>query len=99
MQRVVVVGGGIMGNGIAQVVATSGLDVTLVDVADAALEKAKTRIEKSLGRSVKAERLTQEEADATFARMSFVTDIGVASEADHVIETVVEDHDVKREVL
>ena len=39
MQRVVVVGGGIMGNGIAQVVATSGLDVTLVDVADAALER------------------------------------------------------------
>ena len=99
MQRVVVVGGGIMGNGIAQVVATSGLDVTLVDVADSALEKAKARIEKSLGRSVKSSKLTQEEADATFARMSFVTDIGVAAEADHVIETVVEDLEVKREVL
>ena len=99
MQRVVVVGGGIMGNGIAQVVATSGLDVTLVDVSDAALEKAKARIEKSLGRSVKASRLTQEDADSTFARMAFVSDIGVAAEADHVIETVVEDLEVKREVL
>ena len=59
MQRVVVVGGGIMGNGIAQVVATSGLDVTLVDVSEAALEKAQgaDREVARRGRS-RSERLT-----------------------------------------
>jgi 3-hydroxybutyryl-CoA dehydrogenase len=99
MQRVVVVGGGIMGNGIAQVVATAGLDVTLVDISEAALEKARARIEKSLARSVKAERLSQADADATLARLAFETEIGAAADADHAVETVVEDLDVKRGVL
>ena len=57
--KVAVVGGGVMGNGIAQVVATSGLDVTLIDIDAKALERALGRIEKSLGRFVKSERLTQ----------------------------------------
>jgi 3-hydroxybutyryl-CoA dehydrogenase len=100
MNRVVVVGGGIMGNGIAQVVATAGLSVTLVDIDEAALEKARVRIERSLARSVKAERLTQADADASLARLSTTTDLaGAAAEADHAIETVVEDLDVKRGVL
>jgi 3-hydroxybutyryl-CoA dehydrogenase len=99
MQRVVVVGGGIMGNGIAQVVATAGLDVTLVDISASALEKARARIEKSLARSVKAERLSSSDADAALARLSFETDIAAAADADHAIETVVEDLDVKRGVL
>jgi 3-hydroxybutyryl-CoA dehydrogenase len=97
MKRVVVVGGGIMGNGIAQVVATAGLEVTLVDVAAAALERARARIEKSLARSVKAERMASQDADATLARLTFSTEID--TEADHAIETVVEDLDVKRNVL
>jgi 3-hydroxybutyryl-CoA dehydrogenase len=100
IEKVVVVGGGIMGNGIAQVVATAGLDVTLVDIDAAALEKARVRIERSLARSVKAGRLTSEDAEATLARLATSTDLaGAASEADHAIETVVEDLDVKRGVL
>ena len=99
MQRVVVVGGGIMGNGIAQVVATSGLHVTLVDVSSSALEKAKARIEKSFARAVKGSKLAQEEADAAFGRLSFVTDIGVVADAGPRNQTVVEDLEVKREVL
>jgi 3-hydroxybutyryl-CoA dehydrogenase len=99
VEKVVVVGGGIMGNGIAQVVATAGLDVTLVDISPEALDRARARIEKSLSRSVKADRLSSPEADAALARLSFETDIGVAAEADHAIETVVEDLDVKRGVL
>jgi 3-hydroxybutyryl-CoA dehydrogenase len=100
IEKVVVVGGGIMGNGIAQVVATAGLDVTIVDVDAAALEKARVRIERSLARSVKAGRLTSEDAEATLARLATSTDLaGAASEADHAIETVVEDLDVKRGVL
>jgi 3-hydroxybutyryl-CoA dehydrogenase len=97
MNRVVVVGGGIMGNGIAQVVATAGLGVTLVDISSEALDRARARIEKSLARSVKAERMSPEDAAATSARLTFSTEID--AEADHAIETVVEDLDVKRKVL
>jgi 3-hydroxybutyryl-CoA dehydrogenase len=83
--RVVVVGGGIMGTGIAQVAAASGLDVTVVDVSEAALEKALGRIERR--------------DEAARARITATTDLEAAADADHVIETVVEDLAVKREVL
>jgi 3-hydroxybutyryl-CoA dehydrogenase len=100
INNVVVVGGGVMGNGIAQVVSQAGLDVTLVDVAEDALERALQRIEKSLARFVKSERLTQAEADATLARITTSTDLEAAGAvADHVIETVIEDVDVKSDVL
>jgi 3-hydroxybutyryl-CoA dehydrogenase len=100
IERVVVVGGGVMGNGIAQVVATSGLRVTLVDVEQAALDRALARIDKSLARFVKSERLSASDADAVRGRISVTTDIDAAGEAaDHVIETVVEDIDVKSGVL
>jgi 3-hydroxybutyryl-CoA dehydrogenase len=100
IQRVVVVGGGIMGNGIAQVVAQSGLDVTIVDINEQALERAMTRIGRSLERLVKSGKLTQQDADAVRGRIATTTDLeSAAAEADHAIETVVEDLDVKREVL
>jgi 3-hydroxybutyryl-CoA dehydrogenase len=100
IERVAVVGGGVMGNGIAQVVAQSGLQVTLVDIDEAALGRARARIEKSLARFVKSERLSAEEADAARGRISTTTDLEAAgAAADHVIETVVEDADVKAGVL
>jgi 3-hydroxybutyryl-CoA dehydrogenase len=100
IERVAVVGGGVMGNGIAQVVAQSGLRVTVVDIEEAALERALARIEKSLARFVTSERLTAEDADAARGRISTTTDLDAAgAAADHVIETVVEDIDVKAGVL
>jgi 3-hydroxybutyryl-CoA dehydrogenase len=85
--RVLVAGAGIMGSGIAHVVAKAGFGVTLVDVADAALEKAIARISK---------RLEPEHV----ARITTSTDLeGAAAEADHAIETVVEDLGIKRDVL
>ena len=97
--RVAVVGGGMMGNGIAQVVATSGLDVTLIDIDAAALERAKGRIAKSLGRFVKSEKLTAQDAETALSRITTTVELEGAGEADHVIETVVEDIDVKSQVL
>jgi 3-hydroxybutyryl-CoA dehydrogenase len=100
VERVVVVGGGIMGNGIAQVVASAGLAVTVVDVSEEALQRTNGRIAKSVGRFVKAGKLSQEDADATLARIATTTDLeAAAAQADHAIETVVEDLDVKRGVL
>ena len=98
--RVLVVGGGVMGNGIAQVVASAGLDVTVVDVAQDALDRAAARIERSLGRFVKSGKLSQAEADAAHGRIAFSTDLEAAgAEADHVIEAVIEVFDVKADVF
>lgn len=100
IKRVVVVGGGTMGNGIAQVVATAGFDVTVVDISDEALALTRGRIEKSLGRMVKKERISSAEADAILGRISTTTDLEAAGRtADHVIETVIENLDVKSDVL
>jgi 3-hydroxybutyryl-CoA dehydrogenase len=100
VERVVIAGGGIMGTGIAQVVAAAGIDVTLVDVSDAALERAGRRIERGLGHAVDSGRLTRADADAARARIASSTDLETAAgAADHAIETVVEDMDVKRDVL
>jgi 3-hydroxybutyryl-CoA dehydrogenase len=100
IDRVVVVGGGVMGNGIAQVVAQAGLHVTLVDVSEDALGRAVQRIERSLERLVSAEKLARPDADAARGRIATSVDLETAgAEADHVIETVVEDVDVKSDVL
>jgi 3-hydroxybutyryl-CoA dehydrogenase len=100
VQRVVVVGGGIMGSGIAQVVAGAGLDVTVVDVEQAALERTTARIGRSVERFVGSGKLERADADALLARVQTTTDLpSAAAQADHAIETVVEDLDVKRQVL
>lgn len=100
IQRVVVVGGGIMGSGIAQVIAAAGLDVSLVDVSEDALKNASAQMRRSLERMAKAGRLSAEDAEAALARVTSTTDLqAAAAEADHAIETVVEDLDVKRGVL
>jgi 3-hydroxybutyryl-CoA dehydrogenase len=100
VDRAVVVGAGIMGNGIAQVVAGAGIEVSLVDVQEEALERAKASIEKSLARTVERGRLEKDEAEGTLGRLEFTTDLDAAAAgADHAIETVFEDFAVKSEVL
>src|SRR5206468_3635506 len=100
IEHVVVVGGGLMGSGIAQVVAQAGKSVTVVDVDDAALERANARIGRSLDRLVARDRLGAEDARATLARLSMSSGLeAAAAQADHVIETVVEVLDVKVDVL
>lgn len=94
MEQVVVVGGGgVMGSGIAQVVATAGLQVTIVEADDAAVERGLRRIERGLER-------VGDEGGEVRARISSSTSLEEAgAQADHVIETVVEDIDVKQDVL
>lgn len=100
IRRVLVVGGGVMGSGIAQVVAGAGFDVTMVEISDQALTGAIARVEKGLSRLVKASAITEAEAAAARARIDGGTDLEAAAElADHVVETVVEDLAVKEEVL
>lgn len=100
VDSVIVVGGGIMGSGIAQVVSGAGIEVRLVDLDDGALAKSRERIERSLERFIKSEKVSRGDAETLLARISFSTDLdGAAASADHAIETVVENIEVKREVL
>lgn len=93
-----VVGSGTMGSGIAQVVASSDRDVLLVDISDAALDRGIKGIEKSLGRLVKKEAITEEDSSSILRRIVKTTDFEGLGDADLVIEAVFEDMDVKKEI-
>ena len=93
-----VVGSGTMGSGIAQVVASSDRDVLLVDISDAALDRGIKGIEKSLGRLVKKEAITEEDSSSILSRIVKTTDFEGLGDVDLVIEAVFEDMDVKKEI-
>ncbi|MEE9239122.1 MAG: 3-hydroxybutyryl-CoA dehydrogenase [Thermodesulfobacteriota bacterium] len=98
MKIVGVVGSGTMGSGIAQVVASSDRDVLLVDISDAALDRGIKGIEKSLGRLVKKEAITEEDSSSILRRIVKTTDLEGLGDVDLVIEAVFEDMDVKKEI-
>jgi len=91
-----VVGAGTMGNGIAQVFAQSGFSVRLVDVAQPMLDRARTSIEKSLGRFVEKGTLTAADREAALARLVTTTALEQLVDADYVVEAIVENADAKR---
>jgi 3-hydroxybutyryl-CoA dehydrogenase len=100
MDRILVVGAGAMGSQIAMVCALAGHDTTVTDVADDALDRARSQLQARLDRDVAKERRTREDVDAAFARLTFTTDLDAAAAgADLVIEAAVEKLDVKREVF
>jgi 3-hydroxybutyryl-CoA dehydrogenase len=91
-----VVGAGTMGNGIAQVFAQAGFEVTLVDVAAPMLERARSTIEKSLAKFVEKNTITTTDRDSTIARLSFNPSIDALAGAGLVVEAIVEDEGAKR---
>ena len=96
IKTVGVIGAGTMGNGIAQVFAQSGFTVTLVDVAEPLLDRARTTIEKSLGKFVEKGKLTASDRDASLERLRTATSIDQLSDADYVVEAIVENAETKR---
>ncbi len=97
--KVGVIGAGQMGAGIAQVCATFGLQVTLVDVGEEQLEKGRATIDKSLSRLVSKEKLTQDQAGAALQRIDFATDSQRLADADLVIESAVEKEEIKASIF
>jgi len=85
-----VVGGGIMGSGIAEVAARAGFDVVVREIDDMAKTAAKQRLTASLNKAVRAGKTSESERDATWARLRFTTDLGDLADRDVVIEAVVE---------
>jgi 3-hydroxybutyryl-CoA dehydrogenase len=74
LHNIAVIGAGTMGNGIAQVCATSGLPVTLLDISDAALERGMATIRKNLERQVNKQVITEDEAASALHRIHCTTD-------------------------
>jgi len=95
LQAVGVVGGGIMGSGIAEVAARHGCDVVVHEVDDAALERSRARITGSLRRAADSGKLTRSEVDAALARLTFSADLTDLAGADVVVEAIVEDEAAK----
>jgi len=94
-----VVGGGQMGSGIAHVAAAAGLTVTLVDVEERFLEKARAGIEKNLEREVARGKRTADEKAAALGRIATTTRLESLAGMDAVVEAIVEDEAVKKELF
>jgi 3-hydroxybutyryl-CoA dehydrogenase len=95
IQNVGVVGCGLMGSGIAEVAAKSGFDVRVREVNDDAVEAGKKRIRRSMDRAVEKEKLSAEDRDAAWARLSFTTEVSELADRDLVVEAVVEELELK----
>ncbi len=96
IERVGILGSGIMGSGIAEVAAKSGFEVVLRSRKQETADAMVASLEKSLARQVERGKLEQADADAVRARVSATDHIGALVDCDLVIESVVEDLDIKR---
>ena len=99
IERVGVVGAGLMGSGIAEVCARAGLSVAVLEVTVEAAERGRSRIVGSLDRGLRSGKLTEAERDAAIARLSFTTDFTELSDRQLVVEAVVEDESLKTNIF
>ena len=99
IKKVAVIGAGTMGNGIAQVFAQSGYDVTMIDVVEAQLQRGLGNIQRFLGRSVERGNISAEERDAVLGRIKTSASLQDAADAQMVVEAVIEDQAIKSKVL
>jgi 3-hydroxybutyryl-CoA dehydrogenase len=98
IEKVGVLGAGLMGHGIAQVAAQSGYAVVLREVDEATLQKGIGRIEKQLARAVEKGKSSQEDADAVRGRIEGTVDYGDLADCDLVIEAITESLPLKIEM-
>ena len=97
--KIGVIGAGTMGGGIAQTFASYGTTVQLVDVDEGALQRGVATVEKSLGRFVKKEKLSEDEAKEILARIQPTTSLDDVGDAPLVVEAAVEKLDVKQAIF
>lgn len=95
IRKVAVLGGGLMGSGIAQVSAAAGFPTTVREVSEALATKSRQAIEKSLAKGIERGKTTEAERDTTLGNLKFVTDLKNLADADLFIEAVIEDLEVK----
>ena len=95
IKKVGVIGGGLMGSGIAQVSAAAGFPTTVREVSEDLCAKSRQSIEKTLAKGIERGKVTPDERDETLQKLHFVTRLEDLAEADLFIEAVVEELDVK----
>jgi len=98
IKSILIIGSGLMGSGIAQVCAQSGIEVMLHDLSAEALEKAKQKIAWSVGKFIEKGKLT-EDKDTILNRITLIDKIKPGLDLDLAIEAVFENIDVKREIF
>lgn len=99
IQTVGIIGAGTMGNGIAQACAVSGLQVVMVDISDAAVQKGIATVAGSLDRLIKKEKITAADKEAALARIQGSTSYEDLKKAQIVIEAATENHELKVKIL
>jgi 3-hydroxybutyryl-CoA dehydrogenase len=97
--RVGVIGGGLMGSGIAEVCARSGVDVTVVEVDEERMDQTRAKIDKSLDRAASAGRLEANDRSAAGDRLAYTTSLEDLEGADAAIEAIIEDEQTKRDLF
>jgi 3-hydroxybutyryl-CoA dehydrogenase len=99
IRTVGIIGAGTMGNGIAQACATSGVDVVMVDISDAAVAKGLATVAGSLDRLIKKDKITEADKAAALARIKTSTDYADLAGAQLVIEAATENYELKLKIL
>ena len=99
IQSIGIIGAGIMGNGIAQICAIHGLQVTMIDIDQAAITRGTDNITKNLERLVKKETITREALEQTLKRVQGSTDYQSLKSLDFIIEAATENQGLKDKIL
>lgn len=99
IQKVLVIGAGQMGSGIAQVCAQAGFDVKLNDMKEEFFQRGLTTITKNLSRNVEKGRMTEDEKSQVLSRITKSLDLNDASDVDLVIEAAVENMEIKQKIF
>lgn len=99
IERVGVVGAGLMGSGIAEVCARAGLGVTVLEVSPEACERGRSRVVGSLDRGVRSGKISEDERDGAITRLAFTTDFADLADRQLVVEAVIEDEALKTNVF
>lgn len=99
VQRVGVIGAGQMGSGIAEVAAKAGSDVLVWEAKQEFADAGKARIEKSLAKAVERGKLSEADRDAALGRLTFTTNLEDFADRDMVMEAIIENEDVKKDIF
>jgi len=99
IQRVGVIGCGLMGSGIAEVCARNGLEVLIQEATVAAMEAGQKRLVTSLDRALGANKITEEERDSAMKNLHFTTDVADLADRQLVVEAVIEDETLKTNIF
>ncbi len=98
-ERVGVIGGGLMGSGIAEVCARAGLETVIVEANAGAVDAARKRVENSLGRALKSQKLDEATYERTLSFMSYSDDYNALADRDLVVEAIIENEKAKLDLF